>query len=178
MKIVLISGKARHGKDTVAGIIEQSVKERGERVLVTHYADLVKYICKSFFGWDGKKDERGRHILQYVGTDVVRKQNPTFWLDFLVSVLKFFDGEWDYVIIPDTRFKNEVFGMIDAGFDVTHLRVVRNNVEDGLTPEQRMHQSEIDLDDVEPDAFIYNNGTIFDLNITVEDILEEYVYER
>jgi len=177
MKVILISGHARNGKDTVAGMIEDSIKERGGRVLITHYADLLKYICKAFFGWDGKKDENGRHLLQYVGTDVIRKQNPDFWLDFVVSVLKFFDGHWDYVIIPDTRFKNEVYGIINAGFDATHVRVVRDNVSDGLTEEQRNHQSEIDLDDVEPDAFIYNDGSLFELCMLVEEFLEAYVYE-
>ena len=37
------------------------------------------------------KDEKGRHILQYVGTDVIRKQAPDFWVDFISSVLTYFN---------------------------------------------------------------------------------------
>ena len=57
-KVILISGKAQNGKDTVANILREVLHENGERVLVTHYADLLKYICRNYFEWDGKKDEK------------------------------------------------------------------------------------------------------------------------
>lgn len=63
MKIICISGHAQHGKDTFAKMLEEELELRNQKVLVTHYADLVKYICKQFFGWDGQKDEAGRHLL-------------------------------------------------------------------------------------------------------------------
>lgn len=69
MKIVCISGKAQHGKDTTAKLLEEILEAQGNRVLIAHYGDLVKYVCKTFFGWDGKKDEKGRTLLQRVGTD-------------------------------------------------------------------------------------------------------------
>lgn len=108
MKVFAISGHAQNGKDTVAGMMANKLTENGNRVLVAHYADLLKYICRTYFGWNGEKDERGRHILQYVGTDVVRQKAPDFWVDFIVSILTLFDSTWDYVIIPDSRFPNEV----------------------------------------------------------------------
>ena len=46
---ILCSGRARHGKDTSAEIIKDNLETRGYRVLVTHYADLLKYICKNGF---------------------------------------------------------------------------------------------------------------------------------
>ena len=62
MKVILISGKAQNGKDTVAGSLHKALVNDGKRVLVTHYADLLKYICRNYFGWDGNKDEKGRQI--------------------------------------------------------------------------------------------------------------------
>ena len=44
MKVVCISGKAGHGKDTVAKIMNERLLNDGHRVLITHYGDLVKYI--------------------------------------------------------------------------------------------------------------------------------------
>ena len=61
MKILAISGKAQHGKDTFAKLLADNLKEKGNNVLVTHYADLLKYICENFFEWNGEKDEAGRH---------------------------------------------------------------------------------------------------------------------
>ena len=86
MKVVCISGKAQHGKDTTASMIKECLEQRGERVMIVHYADLLKYICRTFFDWDGNKDERGRHILQYVGTDVIRKKSPNYWVDFVAGL--------------------------------------------------------------------------------------------
>ena len=74
MKVITISGKAQNGKDTTARLLKDVLEDDGNTVLIAHYADLLKYICKQFFGWDGNKDEQGRHTLQYVGTDVIRKE--------------------------------------------------------------------------------------------------------
>ena len=78
MKVILISGKARHGKDTLAGMMKEELERKSKRVLIAHYADLLKFICKNFFGWNGEKDDNGRALLQRVGTDVIRKQNPDY----------------------------------------------------------------------------------------------------
>lgn len=175
MKVICISGKAQHGKDTTAAFLEQCLKDRGDKVLVTHYADLLKYICKSYFGWDGVKDERGRQILQYVGTDVIRKKEPDYWVDFVCSVLKMFDGEWDWVIIPDTRFPNEV-EIMKNNFDTMHLRVIRPFYESPLTAEQQNHPSEIALDDYIPDWYIENTGSEEDLKVTINTLFKEAIY--
>ena len=176
MKVILISGKAQNGKDTTASILKQTLVDNGDRVLITHYADLLKYICTNYFGWDGKKDDKGRQILQYVGTDVIRKQNPTLWVEFVAMILKYFKGNWDYVIIPDCRFPNEITRLRDEGFDTTHLRVVRSGFESPLTEEQQNHPSETALDNFEADFVIDNNGSLEELEFKIDYLVEEYLY--
>lgn len=175
MKVICISGKAQHGKDTTASIMEEVLKERGERVLVTHFADLLKYICRTFFGWDGNKDEKGRQILQYVGTDVIRKKAPDYWVGFLARFLELFKDEWDWVLIPDTRFPNEVDVMKEK-FGAMHARVLRQDFVSPLTEEQQNHPSEVALDDVCPDVWIINNGSINSLRETITKFLKEQAY--
>lgn len=171
MKVICLSGKARAGKDTSAEIIKKLLVGYGASVLVIHYADLLKYMCKQLFHWNGEKDERGRHLLQYVGTDVIRSQEPNFWVNFVVSVLNLFPDEWDYVLIPDTRFPNEIERMREAGFKVLHVRIERPCVEDGLTDEQRNHPSETALDETRADIIISNDGTIVDLTKKLVDFV-------
>lgn len=159
MKILAISGKARHGKDYTASIIKEYLGEHDKSVLTIHYADLLKYLCTSLFNWDGKKDENGRHILQYVGTEVVRQKDPDFWVEFVVKILKLFEGQWDYVIIPDCRFPNEI-ELLKANFnDVVSLRVNRFGFESDLTKETKNHISETALDNYEFDEYLVNDGT-------------------
>ena len=161
MKVITISGKAQNGKDTTAGLLKAALEADGYKVLITHYADLLKYICKQFFGWDGQKDDAGRHILQYVGTDIIRQKRPDYWVGFVTSILELFPNEIDY--------------LKEAGLDTVNLRVVRKNFKSPLTPEQQAHPSETALDDVEPDYYITNNGSMTDLKRNVIDWLVEYL---
>lgn len=175
MKIICISGKARHGKDITATYLSEALETRGYSVLVTHYADLLKYICKTFFDWDGKKDEYGRDLLQIVGTEVIRKKDPDFWVKFIRDILQFFPDRWDYVLIPDCRFPNEI-DVIKAEFaDTIHVRVYRPDCESPLTEEQQNHISETALDDTIPDYLIYNTGTLEDHKYRMDLLADELV---
>ena len=172
LKIYAISGKAQHGKDTFAELLYQELTGKGYKVLVTHYGDLVKYICKTIFQWDGQKDEYGRHLLQYVGTDIVRSENPDYWVNFVADIIKFFGDNWDYVLIPDTRFPNEIDVLKENFNNVKHIRVARPNFESTLTDEQKKHPSETALDDSWPDVKVINAGTLDDLKVFVEEFVE------
>lgn len=178
MKVIAISGHAQNGKDTVAHMMKLSLEHDGHKVLIAHYADLLKYICRTFLGWDGNKDEKGRQLLQYVGTDVIRKKAPNYWVNFIVSILWLFDNTWEYVIIPDTRFPNEIGSLQNNGFDVVHVRVTRGGgFVSPLTPEQQQHASETALDDYEPNYTIFNDGTLDDLSEEVELFIKECLYD-
>lgn len=174
MKVIAISGKAQHGKDTTAQFLKTQLEADGYKVLVVHYADLLKYICKQFFGWDGQKDDTGRHILQYVGTDIIRKKKPNFWVDFITSMIELFPNDWDYALIPDCRFPNEIEQLKDAGIDMVHLRVIRENFQSPLTTEQQQHPSETALDHAEPDYYIKNSGSLQDLQETIVQWLVDF----
>lgn len=163
MRVICVSGKAQHGKDTCAGLMDIALTDKGYKSRVMHYADLLKYLCKTYFDWNGEKDDYGRTLLQRVGTDTIRAQDPDYWVDFLIKFLKLFPNHWDYVFIPDTRFPNEINKMKEAFPNTIHLRVVRSNFDNGLNDEQKNHLSEIALDDTIPDAIITNDGTIEDL---------------
>ena len=163
MKVILISGKAQHGKDTTAGMLKSTLEADGYSVLIAHYGDLVKYICKTFFNWDGQKDEAGRALLQHVGTDIIRKQDENYWVRFIGEMLTFFSSKWDYVLIPDCRFPNEVDYLKKMGVDTIHMRVIRDNFESPLSKEQQAHPSETALDNVTPDYWVHNDGTLRDL---------------
>ncbi len=172
MRIVVVSGKAGSGKDTSAVIMADILRKAGKRVLITHYADLLKYICRQFFGWNGHKDEDGRHLLQYVGTDVIRKVDPDFWVGFLRDVLFFFEDKWDYVLIPDLRFPNELSVLRDAGFETIHVRVLRDGADNGLTEKQKEHLSETALDNCLPDLTLRNDEDIPALQTKIAALIE------
>lgn len=159
LKVCCISAKARHGKDTAAAMIAEYLESKGKRVLITHYADLLKFICVKYFGWNGDKDEAGRTLLQRIGTDVIGAKQPEYWAKFIVDILKFFEDEWDYVLIPDTRYPIEI-STVKENFDTVVLRVERPCYDNGLTTAQKSHPSEITLDGYRFDDVIYNDSTL------------------
>jgi hypothetical protein len=160
MKVICISGKAQHGKDAAAQFMKDILEDDGKSVLITHFGDLLKYICLKFFEWNEEKDDAGRSLLQYVGTDVIRKSQPDFWVNFIKSILSLFPTEWDYVIVSDCRFPNEYECIRDEGFDVTLVRVYRPDFTSLLNDEQLTHPSETAMDEYKFDYYIENNGSI------------------
>lgn len=178
---ICISGKAQNGKDTSAEIFKNELVIRGHSVLVIHQADLLKYICKSFFNWNGEKDEAGRTLLQQVGSNVIRKVEPDFWVDFIAKVTKFFKDTWDYIIIPDTRFPNELEKLKADDANVFHVRVIRKGFKSPLTEEQQQHPSETALDGIESDFTLINDKGIDDLYggvVSILNAIEKKVNEK
>lgn len=144
LKVIMISGKAESGKNLVADKIRCRLEEDGNKVLVVAFGDYVKFLCSHYFGWNGKKDEYGRTLLQHIGTDVFRSYNEDYFANRVVELIKAVDI-WDYVIIPDLRFENEMH-IIRSNFDAVAIRVERNGHCSSLTEEQRSNPSETELD--------------------------------
>lgn len=174
MRVILISGKAQNGKDSSAFIIKELLEKQQKKVLIIHYADNLKLFAKNYFGWNGIKDQSGRELLQWLGTDVVRKTYPDTWVDMVVALLKGVKTLYDYVIIPDVRFPNEVNKMCDE-FDCITVRIIRPNFDNGLTNEQKNHPSEIALDNYPMEYELVNDDDLEKLLKTVKRFVKEIV---
>ncbi len=172
-KVLLISGHAQHGKDTLAVYAREELERREKTAVIIHYGDLLKYICKEYFNWDCRKDDYGRSLLQFIGTSIVREQKPNYWVDFVSGFLEIFDGVWDFAIIPDVRFPNEIMGITNKGFEATHIRIDRMGFDNGLTQEQKGHISETALNGVNPDYTVKNDRTLETLNKKTIKLIEE-----
>ena len=176
--LFLISGKAESGKDTVANMLMKN-SNVGTNCNY-HIANSVKKIAKESFGWDGKKDEKGRALLQLIG-DGGRQYDPDIWInkfkDGLDNMLSMYDKKDLMIVVPDVRYKNEVKKLLDWGkqndVNVLTMRVTRPNHENALTEEQRANSSEVDLDDWGFwDVEIINDSTMQALEVAVLNTME------
>lgn len=148
-----------------AEFLKQELTARNNKVIVIHYADAVKWICKDYYGWDGVKDEKGRTLLQTLGTDKIRTKDPDYWTNivagFLSAVAPF--NDFDVAIIPDARFPNEVEITMDSLVPSVCIRIERKNADGTLwtnpvlTEEQHNHPSETSLDNYCFDYVIDNS---------------------
>ena len=73
MKVIAISGKAESGKDTIAKEIKYLLEEQNYKVMIIHFADVLKFVCRQYFDWNGEKDELGRRFITKI-RDRVRKK--------------------------------------------------------------------------------------------------------
>lgn len=171
--IILLKGKARHGKDSVA----EYLHDRYGFWRVSH-AELLKRIAR-LMGWDGRKDDgdgRGRKFLQHMG-DVCREYNPLMLVEYVLGRMQM-AGWPDRVVLSDCRFPNEVdrYRMDDMrrlGYETVLVEVVRPGLDaDSVLGENALHKSETALDGVPADLVLVNNGeTLEALMEKVDEIL-------
>lgn len=149
-RIIIISAKARHGKDTLGEHLKKRLEERGEVVVIDRFAKYIKSYLKDYYGWDGvTKDEAVRGRLQVLGTDLIKEKlnYKAFHAKRLAEDIQINSDFIDTFIITDTRFRDEVY-TLKAMFpnECVCVRINRFNFESDLTDEQKKHKSECDLD--------------------------------
>lgn len=179
MKVIAISGKAEHGKDETARIIKKILEEDGKKVAIMHFGDVLKFVLKEYFNWNGIKDEHGREILQHIGTEVARKNVSNPWGKILTIIIESVSSEFDTIIIADTRMLEEIQIMQNTfGHHAFFIRVNRVNedyspYENTLTEEQRAHRSETELDEYERWNVYLTNRTIKELTEEIKEMIKE-----
>ena len=160
----LVSGKAEAGKDT----FYQRAQQLYPNIPCVRFAlgDEVKEIA-TLLTWDGKKDERGRTLLQWLG-DGARQYNYDVWieraktrLEGIIENLKD-SNDVSMVFMTDCRYPNEVKkigGFAESlGCAVVTIRVVRPGHVSRLSEEQLKNTSETALDNYLFDYQVTNKG--------------------
>lgn len=171
--IISFSGHAGHGKTTATNYLKDWLVADGYKVCKIPYAGYLKFIAKEYFEWNGKKDLEGRTLLQQLGTNIVREKFPDYWVDTVIHFVRVFEDKFDFFLIDDTRFPNEIARWGDFGFDIVKVKINRLNFDNGLTVEQKNHPSETALDNYTHWDYVLNvENSIDDLYKNVIDLFE------
>lgn len=182
LKTIIISGKSGHGKDMSAYFMEKELEAHGKKVMVIHFADVLKYFLTEFYHWDGDKNKpENRTLLQHVGTDMVRAKIPDYWTCIVMGFLNAQEdySDFDVALVPDARFENEVNILLEYLTDVTTVRINRTNSDGSvwlnpqLTEDQRHHPSETSLDNYVFDYTIINDEGIDTLKESCITVLQD-----
>ncbi len=171
MKIIMICGKARSGKDTLAEFIMKNTNN--EKICRVQIGQYIKYYAMKYFGWNGEEETKPRDLLNHLGTDIIRnKINPDFHINRLIEDIEVLSYFYDTFIISDVRFPNEI-EKVKAKYDnVTTIKIIRNS--DELNESQKNNITETALDSYNNyDYSIDNNGTLEELESKAKDIINE-----
>lgn len=185
MALIVISGKARTGKDTL-GVILQTVMS--ENYYIMAYADELKRRAMADFGLSQEQvrghlkeveDERypkplchdpatcsgvertiywtPREILQHMGTEAYRAVDSGFWIKQLFKYIH--RNNLKNVIITDGRFPDEIIAV--TGRKGYHIKMERAH---DIKVNNTQHASETSLDTFSSADFVVNNnGTLEEL---------------
>lgn len=166
MLIIMLAGKAGAGKDTVADIITKNIP-RSKKFA---FADDLKLIAKAL-DWDGKKDERGRLLLQQLGA-LGRSYNKDVWVNQVMWKIEdeLLDTNNNVFVISDFRFPNE-YGVLHRryGDDVLTINIVGRQADIGKIAAK--DSSENSLTGFKFDYVVENTGTIDELGHKVLSLL-------
>lgn len=175
VKIYIMCGKARQGKDTVASLIKEVYDNKKVKVLDLSFAHYIKEYAKKITDWDGSDDTKPRSLLTHLGTDIIRKQiDEMFFIKRMIEDIKVYSFYYDVLIITDARLKIEVDNIKQTFNNVIACYITRPDYESNLSEDQKKHITEIDLDDYNNfDYKIINDGTIEDLKPKIIKLVEE-----
>ena len=179
MRIYVISGKARHGKDTIAMDIKEIYEAKGLKVINLAYGSYIKEYAKKISNWDGCEDTKPRELLQELGTDVIRmKIDKDFFVRRICEDIKVYSYYFDIITISDARFPNEMDWPKKYFDNVINVRVIRDGYDSVLSKKEQKHLTETALDEYNNyDYVIHNDGTLDDLKVKVSEVVRKVEHE-
>ena len=146
--LVGLGHKARQGKDTLAAMIMDRLREEGIDARVYRLADSLKMLARLNMGMTHKDPA----LLQQVGLDYRQLRGDDVWLNVLLWQIR--EEEPRVALISDMRFPNEAEAVKSRG-GLT-IKVVR---PDMLDPHRDAnHVSETALDHWPFDIVVMNNS--------------------
>lgn len=115
LKFIGIAGPMLSGKSTAAGVLAKRYNAE-----IIPFAAPLKAFAKQL-GWNGKKDERGRRLLQLLGTECGRQCiDPDIWVKQWIHYIET-QTFASVIIADDVRFENEATKIRELGGKIIHL---------------------------------------------------------
>jgi len=202
---IIVSGKARHGKDTFASFLKDEFESTGENNLpLLALASVIKNCLREDFDMNDEQlygklkevpDTRYPKF-QHYAVDILTPGMPAikYWTprELMQEYGEFFrhiqptfwvnkllkyctDNNIIYAIVTDARFPNEI-DTIKREHKVIHIRIIRSEADLITNP---YHNSETALDNYQDvDYIIENDGTLDDLRNKAIKIKEEITLDE
>lgn len=169
VKIIILSGKARSGKDKVADIITNYYKDL--KVKKLSFAYYLKQYVKSISNWDGEEATKPRELLQNIGIDLIKnKINNKLLINRVIEDIEVYSYFYDVIIITDARLIDEVED-IKNKYNVITIRI-NSSIDNNLSDIEKNHITEINLDNYKFD-YVIENHYDSKLDEKVKKIMEE-----
>ncbi len=173
MKIFVIGGKAKSGKNTLGEYLREELKDYGYKPCVMHITSPLYSYAKNYFDWNGNEDEKPREFLQKMGIEIIRDKmgKKNFLLNRLYEDIDILKNFFDTFIIVDARLIDEIENIKSKYEDVVTIKLERKNYDDNLTEEEAKHITEKEIENYTNFDYIITNNNLQDLKTKVLEII-------
>lgn len=161
IKLFVLSGKARSGKDYTLSVIKDYYKDK--KVIGISFAYYIKDYAMRVSDWDGSEETKPRELLQSIGIELVRTHiDPKLFIRRLLEDILVFSYFYDIIVVTDARLVDEIEALKKEFPDAITIRLNRD-IENGLTENEKKHMTEVDLDNYDKfDYVVYSDQNLKD----------------
>ena len=161
MKIYIIGGKAKSGKNTFGELLRDNLKEYGYKPCDMQITEPLYSYARNNFEYDMDKDEKPREFLQKMGIEIIREKlnKPNFLINRLKEDIEILSNFFDTFIITDARLINEFTNLKKTYTNVTTIKLERENYYVELSDTEKNHITETEIDTFDNfDYKVINSG--------------------
>ena len=175
MKIYVIGGKAKCGKNTFGEYLKEQLKDYSYKPCIMHLTEPLYSYAKNYFSWNELEEEKPREFLQKMGIEIIQEKlgKKDFLLNRLFEDIEILSNFFDTFIITDARLVNEFESIKNHFDDVTTIKIERNNYNSMLTSEEENHRTEKEIDQVDNFDYIIENTSLDDLKRQALEIVRK-----
>lgn len=173
MKIYVIGGKARAGKNTFGDLLRQELQNYGYKPCIMHITEPLYSYARIYFNWDGNEEGKPREFLQKMGIEIIREKlgKKDFLLNRLFEDIEILSNFFDTFIITDARLIHE-FELIKEKYEkVVTIKLDRKNYDNQLTEEEKNHITETEIDAYNQFDYIIQNNSIEELELAAKELI-------
>ena len=157
-QVIGVSGRKQSGKDLAYQIINSVLVSPKVAVKRYAFADAVKQLAATYFGYPNTESEkeRFRFVLQGIGQMMRDEIDRDFWVARVMEQIAQANVDFTakgishVAVVTDIRYTNEVIAVSAVG---TILRIERPSL-----PQTDLHPSETELDNYTFENLIVNDG--------------------
>lgn len=165
MKVYVIGGKAKTGKNTFGEYLREELKKYGYKPCILHITEPLYSYARNYFDWNGNENDKPREFLQKMGIEIIRdKMNKKdFLLNRLFEDIEILSNFFDTFIIVDARLVREFEIIKERYDDVVTIKINRKTDQSSLTLDEKNHITELEVDIYKDYDYIIENHDIEDL---------------
>lgn len=178
--IILIAGKARSGKGTIAKHLEQIYLKQNKKVVISPYTKYLKQYIEEITKRKIDDENKPRDLLQQISSKLIKGilNKQDFFIDRQIEDIEIYSYFMEVIIIPDVRFPREIEEIKNRFPNVISIGVNRVNYTSDLTLEQKQDITETSLDHYHEYDFEIENKLGFDFQEKTLEIIHQIEERR